>query len=111
MARQFYDDIFVVLNVETLDDAKFVFKSMMEEKDVYILQNNEIKSLKKLLVDVEADEVALEKKLMDTEARLVRAQNSSKGWCKKYDNLQDKDVLTIKNFEGKVNENATLEEE
>lgn len=44
LARKFYDDIFAVLKVGSLDAAKTVFTSMMDEKNVSMHQNNKIKS-------------------------------------------------------------------
>lgn len=71
LARQFYEDIFAVLNVESLDATKCVFKSIMEEQNVSMQHNDEIKSLMRMIVDAEADKVALEKKFIDAKVKLV----------------------------------------
>lgn len=54
-AREYYREIFFMLKVETLDDAQVVLKSMIKEQNVSVNQSNEIKNLKKLLDEVEAD--------------------------------------------------------
>lgn len=65
LARQFYDDIFAFSKVESLNEAKYIFTSMMVEQIVSMQQNHEIKSRKNLLVDVNTKKATLENTLMD----------------------------------------------
>lgn len=72
MWRQLYDDIFKVLNIESLDAAKTVLKSMIVIQIVSMRQNNYIKA-------------TLENKVKDAKAKLTRAQNNGREWIEKHD--------------------------
>lgn len=80
----------IVLNVQTMEEANGIPKSLQEEQSVTVSQSNEMKTLKKFLEEVEADKAILKKKATEWAEKNDKMKKSTHEWADKFNNLKER---------------------